>query len=203
MLPLRPTPNSKRPLLIWSTVAASSAMRKGWIRGNTWTAMPTRKRLVRVAIEQATIMGAESTERLGLKCISPNHTVSSPAASAMSTSRKDSSNVSSGVSPERRTKSRNMPKYILCLLLCPGVCSLRLLYSIDLQGNEGKSCALRPASQPGNMLGQLHHPLGPIEQDRTAIRDALGGQRHVEDSRNAVFPRYNSAMGQITTGLHD
>src|SRR5712691_6568364 len=117
MLPLRPTPNSKRPWLIWSTVAASSAMRKGWIRGNTWTAMPTRNRLVRVAIEQATMIGAARTERLGLKCISPSHTVSSPEVSARSTRSKASLNASACVPPWRRTKSRNMPKSIRYLLL--------------------------------------------------------------------------------------
>src|SRR5438034_2986548 len=114
-------------------------MRKGWIRGNTWTAMPTRNRLVRVAIEQATMIGAESTERLGLKCISPNHTVSSPEASARSTRSKDSLNVSSCVLPRRSTKSRNMPKSIRYLLIEARCFDPQLLYqyrsSTGVQGS--------------------------------------------------------------------
>src|SRR5919109_1816682 len=150
MLPLRPTPNSKRPWLIWSTVAASSAMRKGWIRGNTWTAIPTRNRLVRVAIEQATMIGAESTERLGLKCISPNHTVSNPDFSARSTRSNDSLKASSGVPPGRNTKSRNIPKSIHDPLSWPDVFDQRLSASIDLHWREGKPFAMQPAEKAKN-----------------------------------------------------
>src|SRR5262245_18169889 len=118
-------------------------MRKGWIRGKTCTAIPTRSRFVRVAIEQATMIGAESTERLGLKCISPNHTVSNPDFSAKSTSSKDSLKASSGVPPGRNTKSRNIPKSIHYPLSWPDVFDQRLSASIDLRGHEGKLFANR------------------------------------------------------------
>src|SRR4029450_11451959 len=107
-------------------------MRKGGIRGNTWTAIPTRNRFVRVAIEQATMIGAESTERLGLKCISPNHTVSNPDFSARSTRSKDSLKASSGVLPGRNTKSRNIPKSIRYPLSRPDVFDQRLSANIAL-----------------------------------------------------------------------
>src|SRR5262245_54147845 len=100
--------------------------------------MPTRKRLVRVAIEQATMIGAESTERLGLKCISPNHTVSRPDFSARSTRSKDSLNASSGVPPGRNTKSRNIPKSMRNPLSWPDMFDQRLVASIDLRRHEGK-----------------------------------------------------------------
>ena len=60
-------PNSKRPLLIWSTVAASSATRRGLVSGSTCTASPARMRSVRAAMALAMTMGAASTARSGLK----------------------------------------------------------------------------------------------------------------------------------------
>ncbi len=85
-------PNSKRPWLMWSTVATSSAMRSGWFSGSTCTAVPTCRRVVREAIALATCSEAEMTERVGVKWISPSHTQSTPQASAWSatsnTSRK-------------------------------------------------------------------------------------------------------------------
>src|SRR5918996_987206 len=107
--------------------------------------MPTRNRLVRVTIELATTIGAESTARLGLKCVSPNHTVSSPICSARSTSSKDSWKASSAVPPGRSPKSRNIPKSIGDLLSWPGIYDRRLSPSIDLQASEGKPFA-RPAA---------------------------------------------------------
>jgi hypothetical protein len=67
-------------------------MRNGLFSGSTWTAIPIRRRFVRVAIELATTIGAESTDRAGVKCISPSHTPSSPHASAASTTSKPSRN---------------------------------------------------------------------------------------------------------------
>ena len=46
------------------------------------TAVPTRSRRVRVAIELATWSDAEITERFGVKWISPSQTQSRPQASA-------------------------------------------------------------------------------------------------------------------------
>src|SRR6059036_3951722 len=56
-------------------------MRSGWLRGSTVTAVPTRTRRVRVAIELATCSEDEITERDGLKWISPSHTQSMDHAS--------------------------------------------------------------------------------------------------------------------------
>src|ERR1051325_4832390 len=81
-------PNSKRPSLMWSMVATSSAMRSGWFSGSTGTAVPTRNRLVRLAMALATCSEAEMTERVGVKWISPSQTQSAPHASAWSATSK-------------------------------------------------------------------------------------------------------------------
>ncbi len=73
-------------------VATSSAMRSGWFRGRTWTAVPTRTRRVRVAMALATWSEAEITERDGVKWISPSQTQSIPQASARSACSKTSRN---------------------------------------------------------------------------------------------------------------
>ena len=49
-------------MLIWSTVAASSAIRMGWERGKTLTARPMRTRDVRAAIALARMSGAEAID---------------------------------------------------------------------------------------------------------------------------------------------
>src|SRR5262245_5320586 len=74
-------------------------MRSGWLRGRTLTAVPTWIRLVRAAMAVATAMGAEMTERFGLKWISPSQTQSRPKASAASTVSKLSRNASVWLSP--------------------------------------------------------------------------------------------------------
>ena len=65
-------------------------MRSGWLSGSTCTAVPTRRRRVRLAIALATCSEAEITERTGVKWISPSHTQSAPQASARSASSKTS-----------------------------------------------------------------------------------------------------------------
>src|SRR5437879_3659501 len=95
---------------MWSTVAASSAIRSGLFRGRTWTAIPIRKRVVRVAIELATTIGAASTDRAGVKCISPSHTPSSPHASAASTSSNPWRNAVAWSPPRRISNSMKIPK---------------------------------------------------------------------------------------------
>ena len=87
-------------------------MRSGLLSGSTWTAIPMRRRLVRVAIEPATTIGAESTERAGVKCISPSHTPSSPQASDASTRSKPSRNAEAWSPPRRISNSMKMPKSI-------------------------------------------------------------------------------------------
>jgi hypothetical protein len=77
----------------------SSAMRSGWLRGRTWTAVPTRRRRVRLAIDPATWSDAEITERTGVKWISPSHTQSTPHASARSASSKMSRKADGWLTP--------------------------------------------------------------------------------------------------------
>ena len=57
--------------------------------------MPTRRRLVRDAIQLATRRGADSTERVGLMSISASQKTSSPHASDASASANISWNASS------------------------------------------------------------------------------------------------------------
>ena len=102
-------PNSKRPSLMWSTVATSSAMRSGWLSGSTWTAVPTRRRRVRAAMALATWSEAEMIEREGVKWISPSQTQSMPHASAWSAVSKMSRNAPAWVAPWR-SSSTKIPK---------------------------------------------------------------------------------------------
>ena len=65
----------------------------------TWTAVPTRSRRVRLAIELATCREAEMTERIGVKWISPSHTQSTPHASARSARSKTSRKAEAWLDP--------------------------------------------------------------------------------------------------------
>ena len=85
--PLRPTPNSKRPSLTWSSVAPSSATRRGFDSGRTSTEVPMVMRLVRPAMAAPTVIGDEMT-RLGVKWNSARQMTSRPRSSAMSTCEK-------------------------------------------------------------------------------------------------------------------
>ena len=78
--------------------------------------MPTLSRFVRAAMALATTIGADSTERFGRKCPSPNHAVSKPMSSARSTSSKASWKLSSCVPPRRTAKSTLIPKSMTDLL---------------------------------------------------------------------------------------
>ena len=84
-------------------------MRSGWLSGSTVTAVPTRTRRVRLAIELATCNDDEITERDGLKWISPSHTQSMLHASAASASAKTSLNAATWSTP-RRISSTKIPK---------------------------------------------------------------------------------------------
>ena len=78
--PLRPTPKMRRPWLIWSTVAASSASRSGWQSGSTCTPVPIFIRLVRAAMALARVSGAEHTDRSGRDMdLGQPHRVETPA----------------------------------------------------------------------------------------------------------------------------
>src|SRR2546426_510207 len=84
-------------------------MRRGWLRGSTVTAVPTRRRRVRVAIELATWSDAEITERAGAKWISPSQTQSRPQASACWASSNASRNAETWFAPYR-ISSTKIPK---------------------------------------------------------------------------------------------
>src|SRR5262245_31517761 len=161
-------PNSTRPWLIWSTVAASSAMRRGWIKGNTCTAMPTLSCLVRAAMALATTIGADRTERFGVKWASPSQAVSNPMISASSTSSKASWKLSSCVPPRRTAKSTLIPKSIYGLLTVTGISQLDSdLTSLD-----------RRLSHSINQAVQVHRRCeGGIALGDLARADRLGKER--------------------------
>ena len=64
---------------MWSRVATSSAILRGLPSGRTCTAVPILIRSVRAAMAAATTSGAESTDRVGLKCDSAIQTASRPS----------------------------------------------------------------------------------------------------------------------------
>lgn len=67
-----------------SSGTAVAVMADGSLPQAASAAIPTLNRLVRLAMALATTIGAESTERSGLKCISPSQTKSRPVSSARS-----------------------------------------------------------------------------------------------------------------------
>src|SRR5262249_42094175 len=146
--PLRPMPKSKRPPLMWSRVAASSAMRSGLLSGRTCTAVPTRSRRVRVAMAQPTAIGADNTERAGEKCISPSHATSSPHASAASARRKPSSNAALWV-PVRTSNPMKMPK------------SIRFLPSSSARRGRSRRSAAHLTARPLERQGAARRRRGP------------------------------------------
>src|SRR5262249_17432651 len=79
---------------------------------------------VRAAIALATTMGADRTERFGVKCASPSQAVSNPMVSASFTSSNASWKLSSCVPPRRTAKSTLIPKSIhglLTVTVMPGL----------------------------------------------------------------------------------
>ena len=80
-----PTPRSRRPLLITSTNAASSASCAADFNAGRTTAVPIRARRVRAAIAAANASGCERYPSSKKWC-SESHTESAPRRSASSTS---------------------------------------------------------------------------------------------------------------------
>jgi len=110
-------PNSKRPSLMWSMVATSSAMRSDGSAAAPAPRLPTRNRLVRLAMALATCSEAEMTERVGVKWISPSQTQSAPHASAWSATSKMSRKAEVWLWPDPcRISSTKIPK---CTPLSP------------------------------------------------------------------------------------
>src|SRR5207244_3368801 len=97
---------------MWSTMAASSATRRGLASGNTCTARPTRMRLVRAATALAATSGEASTARCGRKCDSPSQRVSRPRSSATCASLNHSWNVWNCDAPSRVLNMVKRPKSI-------------------------------------------------------------------------------------------
>jgi hypothetical protein len=95
----------RRPPLIWSIVAVSSARRSGWPSGRICTAVPILMRCVRAAIALATVSGAESSERVGFMWISASHTTSRPQRSAASICAKDCANASAALRRQKLVKN--------------------------------------------------------------------------------------------------
>src|SRR5690242_5978899 len=94
-------------------------MRRGWFRGSTCTAVPTRRRRVRLAMALATCREAEITERVGVKWISPSQTQSMPSPSARSARSKTSRKASAWLAPWRISSTKS-PTCMGRLYLGPG-----------------------------------------------------------------------------------
>src|SRR4051794_3916943 len=75
------------------------------------------------------------------------------------------------------------------------------------KSKEGMRCleACRRSLRVDTLCGRQHvyHALSAIEQDRTPIRNTLGGERDIEYGGNTIFPRHDGAVREIATGLHD
>ena len=91
-------------------------MRSGLLRGTTTIAVPMRTRRVRAARYPVRATGDDSTERTGLKWISPSQTPSSPHASDASTRSKLSRNQSGALLP-CRISSMKIPKSMTVALI--------------------------------------------------------------------------------------
>src|SRR5206468_5444524 len=97
---------------MWSTVATSSASRRGWLSGRTWTAIPILTRRVQAASAEAMTSGAARTDRSFWKWISANHTASKPKSSAALICASASSNAAASVTPGGLGNSVNRPNSI-------------------------------------------------------------------------------------------
>jgi hypothetical protein len=80
----RPVPNSKRPLVTWSSMATRSALRTGWFTGRERLMMaePRWMRSVWAATNGMTTSGADMWEYSVRPWCSPNHTYFQLKASA-------------------------------------------------------------------------------------------------------------------------
>src|SRR5438552_3361648 len=141
-------PNCIRPSLMWSRVATSSAIFRGWFSGITVTAVPTCRRLVRVAIEAAMGSDADTTERTGSKWISPSQMQSMPQASAWSTKLHVSTNASAWLNPCRFCSTNN-PK-------CMREISLQFVPALGVH-------ELPPAAVEAALVVLAGHGLGHVE----------------------------------------
>src|SRR5437773_1395589 len=97
---------------MWSTVATSSASRRGWLSGRTWTAIPILTRRVQAASAEAMTSGAARTDRSFWKWISANHTALKPKSSAAFICASASSNAAASVTPGGLGNSVNRPNSI-------------------------------------------------------------------------------------------
>src|SRR5215831_9560302 len=157
-------------------VAASSAMRSGWLRGSTFTAVPTWMRLVRTAMAVATAMGAEMTERFGLKWISPSQMQSRPKASAVSTVSKLSRNASDWFRPGLASSTKT-PK-----CMAKGrVARLRGVFKAPI---EALTACYYPVRSSPRLEEDRHAPVPPLHRRRRSV------------PHRADCPRQESRLGQ-------
>src|SRR5215475_5923003 len=157
-------------------VAASSAMRSGWLRGRTFTAVPTWMRLVRAAMAVATAMGAEMTERPGLKWISPSQMQSSPRASAASTVSKLSRNASVWLSPGLASSTKT-PK-------CMAEGRVARPREVFKAGFEARTACYYPVRSSPRPEEDHHASVPPLHRARRPV------------PHRADCPRQNPRLGQ-------
>src|SRR5262247_3805815 len=151
-------------------------MRSGWLRGRTLTAVPTWIRLVRAAMAVAIAMGAEMTERFGLKWISPSQTQSRPKASAASTVSKLSRNASVWVSPGLASSTKT-PK-----CMAKGrVTRLRGVFKAPRRGLGHVLLSRRSSPRPEE---DRHAPVPPLHRHRRPV------------PHRADCPRQDPRLGQ-------
>src|SRR5439155_18811755 len=129
------------------------------------TAMPMRTRLVRAAMKAARFIGADCTERHGLKWISPSHTPSRPQASLASASSRASANAEASLVLLRRSSTK-MPT-------CMDSYGARNNTSVPLRAHLGL------ADGPPHPLGRHRHVEVPDTQRRQGVVDGVHerGQR--------------------------
>src|SRR5499425_1170607 len=133
-------------------------------------------RLVRAAMAVATAMGAEMTERFGLKWISPSQMQSSPRASAASTVSKLSRNASVWLSPGLASSTKT-PK-----CMAEGrVARPREVFKAGLQARAACYYPVRSSPRP--------------EEDRHALVPPLHRRRRPVPHR-ADCPRQEPRLGQ-------
>src|SRR2546422_7913655 len=119
------------------------------------TAMPMRTRVVRAAMKAARFIGADCTERHGLKWISPSQTPSRPQASAASASSSASANAVASLVPRRRSSTK--------IPTCMRPSGPRNNTSVRLRAH------LRLADGPPDPLGRHRHVEVPHAQGRQRV----------------------------------
>src|SRR5215472_5477146 len=123
-------------------------------------------RLVRAAMAVATAMGAEMTERFGLKWISPSQMQSRPKASAVSTVSKLSRNASDWFSPGLASSTKT-PK-----CMAKGrVARLRGVFKAPIE-----ACCCSIKMSPRNCSVKMSPPYGDIHDEQEGSPPGRAGE---------------------------